>query len=120
MTDMADAEALGLDPQPLERLVETVEAHIAEWTLSPAPKSPSPGADGSRSTGASGRARLDPPKDAEEGALWLLFSNTKVITAAAVWKLVAEGRLQIHRPGRHASAGFRSARQGTGKACSNC
>ena len=30
MTDMADAGALGLDPRPLERLVETVEAHIAE------------------------------------------------------------------------------------------
>jgi len=30
MADMGDAAALGLDPAPLARLVETVEAHLAE------------------------------------------------------------------------------------------
>ena len=97
MTDMADAGALGLDPRPLEQLVDTVEAHIAEGRY--------PGAEIAVARHGRlalcrrfGRTRLDPPQDAEEGALWLLFSNTKVITAAAVWKLAAAGRLRFTDP----------------------
>src|SRR5436309_1879500 len=87
----ASVEALGLDPKPLARLRELITAHIAEgrypaaqiavarhgklglvWTL--------------------GDARLDPQRVAAcDETLWLLFSNTKVITACAVWLLVERG-----------------------------
>ena len=60
MTDMEDAEALGLDPRPLERLVETIEGHIAEGRY--------PGAEIAVARHGRlalnrrfGQARLDPP-----------------------------------------------------------
>ena len=94
---MEDADALGLDPAPLARLVEAVEAHIAEGRY--------PGAEIAVARHGRlalhrrfGRARLDPPREAGEDTLWLLFSNTKVITAAAVWKLAALGRLRFTDP----------------------
>ncbi len=41
-----------------------------------------------------GAARLEPqPVPARDNTLWLLYSNTKVITAAAIWALVEEGAL---------------------------
>jgi CubicO group peptidase (beta-lactamase class C family) len=44
-----------------------------------------------------GNARIDPdPVPAIEDTLWLLFSNTKVLTMAAVWSLVEEGLLSFH------------------------
>jgi CubicO group peptidase (beta-lactamase class C family) len=102
-------EALGLDPKPVGRLRELVTAHIAEgrypaaqiavarhgklglvWTL--------------------GDARLDPQRvPAHDETLWLLFSNTKVITACAVWILVERGALAFtdrvadHVPGFEAN-----------------
>ena len=97
MIGMEDARALGLDPRPLERLAETIEGHIAEGRY--------PGAEIAVARHGRlalnrrfGRARVDPPRDTAGGTLWLLFSNTKVITAAAVWKLVAEGRLRFTDP----------------------
>src|SRR5438309_6860875 len=105
----SSAEALGLDPKPLARLRELITAHIAEgrypaaqiavarhgklglvWTL--------------------GDARLDPQRVAAcDETLWLLFSNTKVITACAVWILVERGALAFtdrvadHVPGFEAN-----------------
>src|SRR5881296_1912521 len=105
----ASVEALGLDPKPLGRLRELVTAHITEgrypaaqiavarhgklglvWTL--------------------GDARLDPQRvAARDETLWLLFSNTKVITACAVWLLVERGALAFtdkvadHVPGFEAN-----------------
>ena len=105
----SSAEALGLDPKPLARLRELITAHIAEgrypaaqiavarhgklglvWTL--------------------GDARLDPQRVAAcDETLWLLFSNTKVITACAVWLLVERGALAFtdkvadHVPGFEAN-----------------
>jgi CubicO group peptidase (beta-lactamase class C family) len=86
-------EALGLDPKPLARLRELITAHVAEgrypaaqiavarhgklglfWTI--------------------GDARIDPQRvPARDDTLWLLFSNTKVITACAIWLLVERGAL---------------------------
>jgi CubicO group peptidase (beta-lactamase class C family) len=44
-----------------------------------------------------GNARVDPdPVPAVEDTLWLLFSNTKVLTMGAVWALVEEGMLSFH------------------------
>ena len=102
-------EALGLDPKPLGRLRELVTAHITEgrypaaqiaiarhgklglvWTL--------------------GDARLDPQRvPARDDTLWLLYSNTKVLTACAVWILVERGalaftdRIADHVPGFEAN-----------------
>ena len=105
----SSVEALGLDPKPLGRLRELITAHIAEgrypaaqiavarhgklglvWTL--------------------GDARLEPQRvPARDETLWLLFSNTKVITACAVWLLVQRGALALtdrvadHVPGFEAN-----------------
>src|ERR1700693_190606 len=44
-----------------------------------------------------GLARVDPEEVAAvDDTLWLLFSNTKVLTMAAVWSLVEEGVLSFH------------------------
>ncbi len=105
----SSSDALGLDPKPLGRLRELITAHITEgrypaaqiavarhgklgfvWTL--------------------GDARLDPQRvPARDETLWLLFSNTKVITACAVWILVERGALAFtdrvadHVPGFEAN-----------------
>jgi len=91
--ETSSVEALGFDAKPLSRLRELITAHIAEgrypagqiaiarhgklgvlWTL--------------------GDARLDPQRvPARDDTLWLLYSNTKVITACAVWVLVERGAL---------------------------
>ena len=42
-----------------------------------------------------GDATVDPSRPADERTLFPLFSNTKVITAAAVWTLVEEGKLRF-------------------------
>ena len=102
-------EALGLDPKPLARLRELITAHVAEsrypaaqiavarhgklgllWTI--------------------GDARLEPQRaPARDETLWLLYSNTKVITACAVWILVERGALAFtdrvadHVPGFEAN-----------------
>ena len=102
-------EALGLDPKPLARLRELITAHVAEsrypaaqiavarhgklgllWTI--------------------GDARLEPQRaPAQDDTLWLLYSNTKVITACAVWILVERGALAFtdrvtdHVPGFEAN-----------------
>ncbi len=91
--DSAEPGALGLRVDRLGRLCAMVEAHIKEGRY--------PGAQIAvarhgklalcRSFGA---ARLEPqPAPARDDSLWLLYSNTKVITAAAVWMLVEEGAL---------------------------
>src|SRR2546428_3382005 len=107
--ETSSVEALGFDAKPLSRLRELVTAHIAEgrypagqiaiarhgklgvlWTL--------------------GDARLDPQRvPARDDTLWLLYSNTKVITACAVWILVEHGALTFtdrvadHVPGFEAN-----------------
>jgi CubicO group peptidase (beta-lactamase class C family) len=44
-----------------------------------------------------GHARVDPEEVAAvDDTLWLLFSNTKVLTTAAVWSLVEDGTLSFH------------------------
>jgi CubicO group peptidase (beta-lactamase class C family) len=92
----AEPASLGLDPEALDRLCKIIAAHVAEGRY--------PGAQialarhgklaFSRTFGA---ARLEPsPALAKDDTLWLLYSNTKVITAAAIWLLVEEGALTFH------------------------
>jgi CubicO group peptidase (beta-lactamase class C family) len=90
----SNPEALGLDPRPLERLCATIERHIAEGHH--------PGAQvavarhGKLALFRSfGQAEVDPARPADARSLFLMYSNTKVVTAAAVWMLVEEGRLRF-------------------------
>ena len=105
----SDLASLGLDPQPLERLNELINRHITEGRY--------PGAQ--YAVGRHGKlalfrtfgdARLEPqPVAARDDTLWLLYSNTKVITACAVWILVERGALSFtdkvaaHLPGFEAN-----------------
>lgn len=90
----ASPESLGLDPAKLERVCEIVASHIADGFH--------PGAQ--LAVGRYGKlalfrgmgnAAVDPPQPVGEATLFPLFSNTKVITAAAVWTLVEDGRLRF-------------------------
>jgi CubicO group peptidase (beta-lactamase class C family) len=101
----ASPSSLGLDPRQLERLSELVTRHVAEGRY--------PGAQyaiarhgklGVFST--VGDARIAPTRvPAGDDTLWLMYSNTKVITACAVWLLVERGALSFtdrvsdHLPG---------------------
>lgn len=87
-------EALGLDPAKLERACEIVVSHIAGDFH--------PGAQLAVARHGKlalyrgfGSATVDPLRLVDERTLFPLFSNTKVITAAAVWTLVEEGKLRF-------------------------
>jgi CubicO group peptidase (beta-lactamase class C family) len=101
----ASPSSLGLDPRQLERLHELVTRHVAEGRY--------PGAQFAIARHGKlgvfttiGDARLEPRRVAAgDDTLWLLYSNTKVITACAVWLLVERGALSFtdrvsdHLPG---------------------
>jgi CubicO group peptidase (beta-lactamase class C family) len=105
----ADAGSLGLDPQALDRLMEIVTRHVTEGRY--------PGAQLAVARHGKlalvrtvGDARLDPARvAANDDTLWLLYSNTKVLTACAVWLLVERGALAFtdrvaeHLPGYEAN-----------------
>jgi CubicO group peptidase (beta-lactamase class C family) len=91
----SNPQALNLDPRPLDRLCAISERHIAEGHH--------PGAQvavarhGKLALFRSfGEAQLGQPATAE--SLFLMYSNTKVVTAAAVWLLVEEGLLRFSDP----------------------
>src|SRR3954452_7032168 len=93
----SNPEALGLDPRPLERLCATIERHVAEGHQ--------PGAQvaiarhGKLALFRSfGRARVSPDAAADARSVFLLYSNTKVVTAAAVWMLAEDGLLRFNDP----------------------
>ena len=106
---VATPSSLGLDPRSLDRLQELITRHLAEGRY--------PGAqiavarDGKLAfVRTFGDARLEPARvPAREDTLWLLYSNTKVITAAAVWVLAEQGALRFtdrvadHVPGFEAN-----------------
>jgi len=90
----AGPESLGLDPAKLERACEIVGSHIAGGYH--------PGAQlavarhGKLALYRSfGDATVDPSRPVDERTLSPLFSNTKAITAAAVWRIVEEGKLRF-------------------------
>jgi CubicO group peptidase (beta-lactamase class C family) len=105
----ATPSSLGLDPRALERLQELITRHLAEGRY--------PGAqiavarDGKLALFRTfGDARIDPARAAAgDASLWLLYSNTKVITACAVWILAEQGALRFtdrvaeHVPGFEAN-----------------
>ncbi len=90
----ASPSSLGLDPQPLDRLAEIIGGHLAEGRY--------PGAQIAVARRGRlallktfGDARIDPRTSARDDTLWLLYSNTKVISACAVWILVERGALRF-------------------------
>jgi len=101
----ATPSSLDLDPKALERLHETITRHVAEGRY--------PGAQYAvarhgklAAFSTIGEARTDPSRvTAKDDTLWLLYSNTKVLTACAVWLLVERGALAFtdkiaeHLPG---------------------
>jgi hypothetical protein len=103
--ERATPASLDLDPKALDRLLETVTRHIAEGRY--------PGAQIAMARRGKlalfetiGDARIDPARaQASEDTLWLLYSNTKVVTACAVWLLVERGAISFtdkvaeHLPG---------------------
>jgi CubicO group peptidase (beta-lactamase class C family) len=107
--ETSSVEALGLDPKPLARLRELITEHITEGRY--------PGAQIAVACHGKlgllwtlGDARVDPKRvAARDDTLWLLYSNTKVITACAVWMLVERGALAFtdrvadHVPGFEAN-----------------
>lgn len=106
---VATPASLGLGPRALDRLQELITGHLAEGRY--------PGAqiavarDGKLAFFRTlGDARLDPARvPARDDSLWLLYSNTKVLTACAVWILAEQGALRFtdrvaeHVPGFEAN-----------------
>ena len=101
--------ALGLNERALDRLQELITRHIAEGRY--------PGAQIALArrgqlalTASFGDARTEPKRaTATDDSLWLLYSNTKVITACGVWILAEQGALSFtdtvaaHLPGFEAN-----------------
>lgn len=100
-TIAADA---GFRPDRLERLDVLIERHIAEGRY--------PGAQYAIGRNGKiviersfGRSSLGDHGTAHDDTLWLLYSNTKVVTAVALWSLFEEGafrftdRMSDHVPG---------------------
>ena len=94
LISLASPEALGLDPAKLDRACEIVMSHVAGDYH--------PGAQlavarhGKLALYRSfGSATVAPSRMVDERTLFPLFSNTKVVTAAAVWTLVEEGKLRF-------------------------
>jgi CubicO group peptidase (beta-lactamase class C family) len=91
----ATLSEVNLAREPLARLEALIGRHIAEGRY--------PGAqiaiarDGKVALFRSfGDARLDPDRvPATDDTLWLLYSNTKVLTACAVWILAERGALRF-------------------------
>ena len=105
----AEPARLALDPHAIERLLTMVAGHVADGRY--------PGAqlaiarDGKLALARTfGEARRDPTRlTASDDTLWLLYSNTKVLTACAVWLLAERGALTFtdtvasHVPGFEAN-----------------
>src|SRR3989449_10221262 len=107
--ETSSVEALGFDAKPLSRLRELITAHIAEGRY-PAGQIAVARHGKLGVLWPLGDARLDPQRvPARDDTLWLLYSNTKVITACAVWILVEHGALTFtdrvadHVPGFEAN-----------------
>lgn len=85
---------LGFHEPALLRLRGLIEKHIAEGRY--------PGAQIALARHGKlalfetfGQAALEPATAADARTLWLLFSNTKVVTAAGVWALVEDGAVSF-------------------------
>lgn len=90
----ADPAELGLDPARLERACELIAEHVAAGRH--------PGAQLAVARRGRlalfrcfGTADVAAGTAVREDTLFLLYSNTKVVTAAALWSLVEDGRIRF-------------------------
>lgn len=105
----AKPSSLGFDDRALDRLQELITRHIADGRYPAAQVAVA--RRGELALCASfGDARTEPRRAAaKDDTLWLLYSNTKVITACGVWLLVEQGALSFtdtvaaHLPGFEAN-----------------
>lgn len=87
----ADLASLGFRPEQIDRLTALIERHIAEGRY--------PGCQIALARHGKlglfrsfGNAATSPaPRPAADDTLWLLYSNTKVVTAVALWVLAERG-----------------------------
>src|SRR3954447_24349471 len=87
----ADLDSLGFRKSQIERLIVLIEKHIAEGRY--------PGCQIALARHGKlalyktfGHAATEPAKRAAaDDTLWLLYSNTKVVTAVALWVLAERG-----------------------------
>ena len=97
--ESASPERMGIDPEALERLYAQIEGHIAAGRY--------PGAAvamarhgklvAARSFGQARQAGDGQEAvSADEGTLWLLYSQTKPVVSSAIWQLVERGKLRFH------------------------
>lgn len=92
--EQAEPTSLRLNPEALSRLDAAIRKHIEDGRY--------PGAQvavarhGKLAMFKSyGHAKIHPsPVDAADDTLWLMFSNTKVVTAAAIWALAEAGEIR--------------------------
>lgn len=91
----ASCAQLGFHEPALARLQAVIESHIAEGRY--------PGAQIALARHGQlalyetfGRASIEHKQAASADTLWLLFSNTKVITAMGIWALVEDGLLSFN------------------------
>ena len=105
----ATPATVGLNPEAIDRLLQRVSGHVGEARY--------PGAQLAVARHGKlalvrtfGDARLDPRRvAATDETVWLLYSNTKVLTACAVWLLADRGalaftdRVAAHIPGFEAN-----------------
>ena len=96
LLESASPEELGFDLPALSCLRQLIASHIAEGRY--------PGAQIAHARHGRlalfesfGQTSLEPAAAAGAQALWLLFSNTKVITAAGIWALVEDGEPALRR-----------------------
>lgn len=88
----ADPASEGVDPERLARLYRIIDGHIAEGRY--------PGAQVAMARRGKllaqrsfGQASAMAGRAATDDTMWLLYSQTKVVTAAAIWVLVEQGAL---------------------------
>lgn len=90
----SDPASLGFAARPLAHLDQLINRHIEQGRY--------PGAQIALARHGKlalfrtyGRASTDPAREATDETLFLLFSNTKVITTAALWSLIEEGLVSV-------------------------
>ena len=93
--DFIEPDRAGFRVEQIERMSRLIDSHIAEGRY--------PGAQVALArhgklafTRNYGLARIEPAIPARDDAVWRLYSNTKVLTAAAIWNLVEEGALSFN------------------------
>jgi len=106
---LSKPSALNLNDRALDRLQELITRHIADGRY-PAAQIAIARQGQLALTASFGEARTEPKRvTAADDTLWLLYSNTKVVTACAVWILVEQGALSFtdtvakHLPGFEAN-----------------